>query len=137
MHRIALGEDFRNPVTPAMRRRLAEVLAVLPRRWQIAAIPEIDILREVTPGIHVDVQLALVRRTVERLREAGVVVVVVEAPVHPAGAALYPPRLRTDFRAFGASLAADPGRGLRPARRDGALRGGRLQGSVAHRTARV
>ncbi len=109
MHPIALGEDFRNPVTPPMRRRLAEVLAALPRRWQIAAMPEVDILREVTPGIHVDVQLALVRRTVERLREAGVGVVVVEAPVHPAGAALYPPQLRTDFRAFGESLAADPG----------------------------
>ena len=109
MHRIALGEDFRNPVTPAMRRRLAEVLAALPRRWQIAAMPEVDILREVTPGIHVDVQLALVRRTVGRLREAGVGVVVVEAPVHPAGAALYPPRLRTDFRQFGAGLAEPPG----------------------------
>jgi hypothetical protein len=109
MHRIALGEDFRNPVTPAMRRRLAEVLAALPRRWQIAAMPEVDILREVTPGIHVEVQLALVRRTVERLREAGVVVVVVEAPVHPVGAALYPPELRADFRAFGESLADTPG----------------------------
>ena len=109
MHPIALGEDFRNPVTPPLRRRLAEVLAALPRRWRIAALPEVDILREVTPGIHVDVQLALVRRTVERLREAGVGVVVVEAPVHPAGAAVYPPRLGADFRAFGENLAADPG----------------------------
>jgi hypothetical protein len=108
-HAIALGEDFRNPVTPSMRRRLAEALAALPRRWQIAALPEVDILREVTPGIHVDAQLALVRRTVERLSQAGVAVAVVEAPVHPAAAALYPPELASDFRQFGSSLADMPG----------------------------
>jgi hypothetical protein len=109
MHPVALGGTFRNPVPPDLRRRLTEVLAALPRRWQIAALPEVDILREVTPGIHVEVQLALVRRTVERLREAGVGVAVVEAPVHPVGAAIYPPKLPAEFRAFGESLAAQPG----------------------------
>ena len=105
MHPIALGEDFRNPVTPSMRRRLAEVLAALPRRWQIAALPEVDILREVTPGIHSDVQLALVRRTVERLREAGVGGVGVAAPVHPPRPPMVPPQRRVDCRPVGASLS--------------------------------
>lgn len=108
-HRVALGGPFRNPVSQRQRTRLARVLETLPRRLLIAALPEVDILREVTPGIHVAVQLGLVRRTVARLRATGIAVVLVEAPVHPVAAELYSAKLPAEFREFAAGLARSPG----------------------------
>lgn len=108
-HRVALGGPFRNPVSQRQRTRLARVLETLPRRLRIAALPEVEILREVTPGIHVAVQLGLVRRTVARLRAAGIAVVLLEAPVHPVAAELYSAKLPTEFREFAAGLARSPG----------------------------
>ena len=107
--RVALAGPFRNPVSPLQAARLARVLETLPRRLQIAALPEVDILREVTPGIHVAVQLGLVRRTVTRLRAAGIVVVLVEAPVHPVATEIYSAKLTAEFRDFAAGLAQSPG----------------------------
>lgn len=108
-HRVALGGPFRNPVSQRQRTRLARVLETLPRRLRIAALPEVEILREVTPGIHVAVQLGLVRRTVARLRAAGIAVVLLEAPVHPVAAELYSAKLPAEFREFAAGLARSPG----------------------------
>lgn len=59
---------------------------------------------ETSRGPHVAVQQALIRRTIERLREANVRVAIVEAPLHPAAVDLYDPALRGEFLAFMRSL---------------------------------
>jgi hypothetical protein len=62
---------------------------------------------ETTRGPHVAVQQTLIRRSVERLRAAGVRVAIVEAPLHPAAVDLYDSALRAEFMAFMRALQAE------------------------------
>ena len=61
---------------------------------------------DITRGDHSRVHQALLREAVERLSNAGVKVLIAEAPLHPAAAELYDTSLRTEFLDF----AQSPGR---------------------------
>jgi hypothetical protein len=85
--------------------RLDEVFPGAPR-WSFHQV------RSITRGPHSDLQRALIRRTVTRLRAAGVATVIVEAPIHPLAVALYDTSIRSDFLAFVAQLMSQFGVGF-------------------------
>ena len=70
---------------------------------------QIPMVREITPGAHVAILDQLVRRSVERLVEAGIEVVIVETPLHPVSAELYDVGLRASFLALARELDAMAG----------------------------
>lgn len=67
-------------------------------------------LQEITRGSHVRVQMALLRRSAELLREAGIQLLILEADLHPAAYDLYDrPALHKEFHDFGVQLRNDLG----------------------------
>ncbi len=62
-----------------------------------------------TRGQHSRIQQRFVRRSVRRLTQAGVEVVIVEAPLHPLAAEIHELTIREDFLGFAASLERDFG----------------------------
>jgi hypothetical protein len=75
----------------------------------LAALGQIDMVSEIRRGRHVEVQTALLRHTVETLHDAGVVVIVVEAPLAPVSRKLYDTALGGDFSRFVQGLVDDFG----------------------------
>lgn len=71
-------------------------------------------VHSITRGPHAEVQAGLVRRAVRRLSEAGVEVVIAEAPVHPLATEVYDSTIRTEFLALASSLEEDYGIGFIP-----------------------
>jgi hypothetical protein len=69
----------------------------------------IDFAAEITPGEHAKLQMAFITRSVERLRAAGVEVILMEGPMHPAAAEVYDTRLRGEFLAFVERLEREQG----------------------------
>jgi hypothetical protein len=101
---VALGEVRARRVSPSARRQVQEALAAIPPSVRAWAMDEVAILSEVGGGPHVAVQMALLRGAVTRLRDAGVEVVIVEGPLHPAATQLYDASLRRSFLAFAETL---------------------------------
>lgn len=73
---------------------------------------QIPMIREITAGTHVPIQDQLIRSGVERLRDAGIEVVIVETPLHPVAAELYDTGLRSGFLELARELDAIPGVGF-------------------------
>ncbi len=94
------------PPIPA-RRSTMDLFPPTMDQWQ--AILQAGTMQEITRGEHVAVQMALYRRAVQLLREAGIEVVIVEGTAHPAAADLYDTSIRADFLAFADALVEDFG----------------------------
>jgi hypothetical protein len=95
------------PQTPLTDEQLNLVSSQLRSRFGRSLDAEIAQVRSITRGEHATVQRALIRRSVDRLTAAGIAVIVVEAPLHPAAARLYDVSIRDDFLHFARSLAGD------------------------------
>lgn len=91
-----------------VRRRL-QIEAELPADSSLRHPLERRRIRAIARGPHVEVQMRLVRAAVERLRDAGVRVVLLEGPLAPAAAELYDVATRLEFERFARELAARPG----------------------------
>ena len=100
--RIALFDAQPRPVSDALRREIGRLLLD-----GISARPQTDMVSEIRRGQHVEVQEALLRRTVQRLHTAGIAIILVEAPLHPISQRLYDPALREDFEGFAQRLVED------------------------------
>ena len=66
-------------------------------------------IHRISRGSHSEVQAGLLRRAVRRLVEAGVKVVIAEAPVHPLAVEIYDPTIRKEFVALAANLESQFG----------------------------
>ena len=96
-----------NPVPERLRREIVDTFRATsdPRFADLS----VDFVSEITPGPHADLQRFLIRRTMQRLRDTGIEVVLIEGAMHPLAARLYDTTLRHDFVAFGEALARDLG----------------------------
>ncbi len=106
------GADFATPSQEwpdlDVRRRL-QIEAELPEESAQRRASERRRIRSITRGPHVEAQMRLVLAAVERLREAGIRVVLLEGPLSPAAAELYDVSTRREFQQFARGLAARPG----------------------------
>ena len=93
-------------VEPALLQESAAILPDTPRRTLHREALQITSLSH---GPHVAVQTGLLRRAVQRLRSAGIFVVVIEAPLHPFAQRLYDQDLRAEFLAFMDEFSDDTG----------------------------
>jgi hypothetical protein len=66
-------------------------------------------VRSMVRGPHVRINQSLLRRAVERLSEAGIRVMIVEAPLHPMTAELYDRTISAEFVGFARGLENDLG----------------------------
>ena len=73
------------------------------------ALRQVGMVSEIRRGRHVEVQTALLRRTVEKLADAGIAVVVVETPLAPVSRKLYDAGLDGAFASFVQGLVDDFG----------------------------
>ncbi len=87
----AIAREFQGPLAPTVRTL------------------QIPMVREITAGTHAPIQSHLIRRGVERLQEAGIEVVIVETPLHPATRELYDSGLRAEFLELANGLDEMPG----------------------------
>jgi hypothetical protein len=110
---VALWDASHNAVPVPAQRHTFDLFP--PGMDQFKARLEAGTLQEITPGRHALVQQRLLRRTVERLRAAGIAVVIVQGVMHPASQDYYPPALRAESEAFLRALAAETGAVLVPA----------------------
>jgi len=106
--RAAIGDTRPGRVSAKGRQRVQAELAKISPIMLPAAMVEVDIVSEIGNGPHVAVQMALLRRSVARLRDAGVAVLLVEVPLNPVTVELYDVRLRRAFLAFATELAEAP-----------------------------
>lgn len=95
---------------PVRRLELDAGLEALYRNQNLWAVREtVKALRQLTRGRHAEVQMGLLTEAVNRFRDAGARVLLVEGPLSPVALEYYDPAVRKDFRAFAGRLAADPG----------------------------
>ena len=99
---VAIWDGRHNAVPIPAQRHTFDLFP--PRMDQFNARLQAGTVQEITPGRHVAVQEALLRRTVERLRAAGIEVIVVQGVMHPAAQDYYDPARREEFARFGAEL---------------------------------
>lgn len=104
---VALWSAVRNPIASAALRSTFDLFPPLMDQWN--ARIQAGVVQEITRGPHVAVQMALYRRAVERLREAGVEVVILQGVMHPAANDLYDTSITEEFLAFARELADDTG----------------------------
>jgi hypothetical protein len=105
---IALWGARRQPPPPAARRSTVDLLPPLMDQWN--ARIQAGTAQEITRGPHVAVQMHLLRRSAELLREAGVEVLILQGSMHPAAVDLYDQAaLRAEFVRFVDELARDLG----------------------------
>jgi len=104
---VALWDGVRNPVPVPAQRHTFDLFPPLMSQWN--ARIQAGTVQEITPGRHAALQQALVRRTVEVLRAAGVEVVVVQGDMHPAAQDYYDPARREEFVRFATGLEAELG----------------------------
>jgi len=104
---VALWGAERNVVQEAALRSTWDLFPPLADPWN--ARIQSGTAQEITRGSHVPVQEALLRSAVQRLREAGVEVVVLQGAMHPAARDLYDPQARSEFREFALLLERDDG----------------------------
>lgn len=99
-----------NPLADSDRLHFEELVRTkLTPKGAIWAIFETIQLRSLVRGDHVALQRELFRRSIERLRDAGCRVILVEPPLFPPATILYDPTLRDDFVAFARSLEEESG----------------------------
>jgi hypothetical protein len=102
----ALGE----PRDDALgREEKTELLARLSPRLRTKAPRQFGWFSETRRGEHARVQMILVRRAVERLRDAGVEVFIVECPLHPLATQIEEPGTREEFVVLASQLASETG----------------------------
>jgi hypothetical protein len=104
---VAIWDGRHNAVPIPAQRHTFDLFP--PRMDQFNARLQAGTVQEITPGRHAAVQQALLRRTVEKLRRAGVEVVIVQGVMHPAAQDYYDPVRREEFAAFAAGLERDLG----------------------------
>jgi hypothetical protein len=104
---VMIGPDTRDSVDPAL---IAEIVELFPDGLLAATIEplQVPMIRDVAAGEHARIHAALLRASVEALVEAGIEVILVEAPLHPAASLLYDRGLAKDFRELAEELARDP-----------------------------
>jgi hypothetical protein len=90
-------------------RRLQQIKAEFELRGYRNFDVEMERVRTIRRGEHVDVQMRLLASAVRVLRRAGVRVVIVEAPLSPGAAEFYDLATRDDFKAFARNLARQDG----------------------------
>ncbi len=83
--------------------------AVFPQLSAPARRAQINQCREITRGAHVEVQMGLVRHAVQRLREAGVEVILAEGALHPLSEQYYDASTAEEFRVFARELETELG----------------------------
>jgi hypothetical protein len=105
--RPLLWDGEPNPVSAAERERILESFG--PDANARFVDLSVDFAAEITPGGHSRVQMELMRRSVTRLRGAGVEVLIVECPLHPTAYTIYDRGLRREFLAFAAELERENG----------------------------
>ncbi len=86
---------------------VAEFDARFPGRGSIIRKAQFGLLRSITPGQHAEINLALMRSIVDKLRKAGVSVVLVEPPIYPDARSLYADAAREEFLVFASELERD------------------------------
>lgn len=69
--------------------------------------PQFELVRSVSRGRHAEINLKLVRRTIEVLIQAGGRIILVEPPIYPEARALYDPIARQEFQWFARDMARD------------------------------
>jgi len=104
---VALWDGTHNPIAVPAQRHTFDLFPPLMSQWN--ARIQAATVQEITPGRHAALQQALVRRTVEVLRAAGVEVIVVQAGMHPATQDYYDRSSREEFVRFAAGLEAELG----------------------------
>jgi hypothetical protein len=104
---VALWDGTRNAVPVSAQRHTFDLFPPLMSQWN--ARIQAGTVQEITPGRHAALQQALVRRSVERLRTAGVEVVLVQGAMHPAAQDYYDPARRQEFVDFAAALERELG----------------------------
>lgn len=98
------GKDYRAAQNATYRRLLPQLPEDSVRfRAQVRQIYNIR------PGTHVEIQQRQLRRAVEALSRGGVMVLVVEAPLHPLAVEIYDTSLRQEFLDFARALETLPG----------------------------
>ncbi len=103
----ALWGAERSPVARAAERSTWDLFP--PRMDQWDARIQAGTVQEITAGAHVPVQMGLLERAIELLREAGVEVVVVQGVMHPAADDLFDTSLVDRFLAFAKRLVESHG----------------------------
>jgi hypothetical protein len=104
---VSLWGAERNSVAPAALRSTFDLFPPLTDQWN--ARIQGGVVQEITRGPHVPVQMALFRRAAERLREAGIEVVILQGVMHPAADDLYDTSITQEFLAFADELERDLG----------------------------
>jgi hypothetical protein len=104
---VAIWDGRHNAVPIAAQRHTFDLFP--PRMDQFNARLQAGTVAEITPGRHAAVQQALLRRTVEKLRAAGIEVVIVQGVLHPAAQDYYDPARREEFARFAAGLERELG----------------------------
>lgn len=89
------------------RREQARLKAQLPDR--LGRGSAMAWVAEIERGDHARVVMGIIRRAVEQLRSAGVAVVILEIPLHPAGLSVRGAGTRDEFIRFATSLTRDDG----------------------------
>ncbi len=110
---VAIWDGRHNAVPIAAQRHTFDLFP--PQMDQFNARLQAGTVQEITPGRHAAAQQALLRRAVAELREAGVLVVIVQGLMHPAAQDYYDPARREEFRHFAAGLEAELGARFVPA----------------------
>jgi hypothetical protein len=90
-------------------RRLQQIEAEFEARGYRNREVEMERLRAIRRGEHVEVQMRLLTSAVRALRRAGLRVVIVEAPLPPVAAEFYDLDTRDEFEAFARNLARQDG----------------------------
>jgi hypothetical protein len=109
----ALWDARHNAVPVSAQRHTFDLFP--PQMDQFKARLEAGTLQEITAGHHAVVQQRLLRRAIEKLREAGIQVVIVQGVMHPASQDYYDPALREAAAEFCRSLARELGAHFVPA----------------------
>lgn len=105
---VLLETEGRRTVTKADKQRiLATAQELLPHVRLASLKNHFNMINEITHGPHSRIHRNLFRRTVESLREAGIQVVIAEAPLHPLSSQIYDSTIRQEFLAFVATLQDD------------------------------
>lgn len=104
---VSLWGAERNPVPAAALRSTFDLFPPMMDQWN--ARMQSGVVQEITRGPHVAVQMALYRRAAERLREAGIEVVILQGVMHPAANDLFDTSITAEFLAFGSGLERDLG----------------------------
>ncbi len=108
--RLMVKGGTRKPLSRDRKEQLiSQLVARFPNRDPALVKYSFHRIYNITRGEHCAIQQGLVRRTVRGLTQAGVEVVIVEAPLHPLAAEIYDLTIRDEYLDFAATLEQDFG----------------------------